>query len=84
MDNTHDRDAFENEVFKRRYIASIKRNPDPPKGTGAFDFISQDCPTKAELCAKGEAGDYVDRDLSAMWYGWQMAYEHLNRESKPA
>jgi hypothetical protein len=67
------RELFEDLVFNRRFIASIGRNPNPPKGFGGFDFISVDCPTKAQLCAKDENGDYVDEVISAMWWGWQQA-----------
>ncbi|CDN87363.1 hypothetical protein BN948_01785 [Hydrogenophaga intermedia] len=66
-----DREEFEQRVFKRRFIASITRNPNPPPGTGALDFISVDCPTKAELCARDDKDDYVDPAVSAMWWGWR-------------
>jgi hypothetical protein len=69
-DHEHNRKAFEDAVFNRRFRASIQRNPDPPKGCGALDFISVGCPTQAELCRRDAEGHYVDEAVSAMWWGW--------------
>jgi hypothetical protein len=69
-DHEHTRKAFEDAVFNRRFRASIRRNPNPPKGFGGLDFISTDCPTQAELCKRGADGEYVDDTVSAMWWGW--------------
>lgn len=68
----HMRERFEMAVFNRRFMASIKRNPNPPRGTGALDFVSVDCPPKAELC-KRDGDDYADPTVSAMWWGFRAA-----------
>lgn len=69
-DHEHTRKTFEDAVFNRRFRASIKRNPNPPKGFGGLDFISTGCPPQAELCKRGADGEYVDDTVSAMWWGW--------------
>jgi hypothetical protein len=75
-DHEGTRETFENAVFNRRFRASIQRNPSPPKGFGGLDFVSVDCPTKAELCARDAKGEYVDEAVSAMWWGWCAALSH--------
>jgi hypothetical protein len=75
-DHEDTRKAFEDTVFNRRFRASIKRNPNPPKGFGGLDFISTDCPTKDELCRRDADGNYADEAVSAMWWGWCAALTH--------
>jgi hypothetical protein len=80
----HDhRAAFEERAFNLYFIKSIERNPKPPRGTGAMDFISTATMTKAELCKRQEDGEYVDAVLQQLWAGWQMALCGLHGETSP-
>lgn len=57
---------FEDEVFKARFDASIKR-----VGTGCVTFMPVDCPPAAELLRRDpeRPDDYADEHISAMWFG---------------
>ena len=79
VEPTNDRELFEEAMFAERFIKSIKRNPDvpQPKIAGALDFVSIDCPTKAEFAKRDADGRYLDRYLDAMWFGWQHGQKHI-------
>lgn len=79
VEPTNDRELFERAIFAERFIKSIKRNPDvpQPKIAGALDFVSIDCPTKAEFAKRDADGRYVDRYLDAMWFGWQQGRKSI-------
>ncbi len=64
------REQFEEIVFAERFLASIERNPE--SRMGATDFMSKDCPPKAELLRRDEKGNYVDPQISAIWFGWRL------------
>lgn len=69
------RQKFEEAVFNRRFLSSLQIND---QKTG-FQMISADCPTKAELLEMDEDGTcYKDPQVSAMWYGFRLAW--VNRE----
>lgn len=70
IDENESRRLFEEKVFSARFGKSIRRNPE--SRIGATDFISVDCPTKAEFVRRDENGNYVDLSVSAMWFGWQL------------
>lgn len=66
-----DRQAFEDLVYKRYFLSTIKRT-----GLGGpIEFIAVDCMTQAELC-KRDGQDYIRPEISAMWYGWVQALEY--------
>lgn len=65
------RERFEDAVFNAYFVKSIKRNPSPPRGTGAMDFVATATKTKAELLARDGDG-YADEAISAMWFGWEL------------
>jgi hypothetical protein len=71
-----DRDQFEEAVFADYFVRGIKRNSNPPKGTGALDFIPTNNKTKKELLERSQDGNYKDESISAMWHGWQLAIKH--------
>lgn len=73
-EGTTERDKFETVVFARRFLASVKRNPDPgPRIAGALDFVSIDCPNKADFFKRKPDGHYADPILSATWWAWNAA-----------
>lgn len=72
MDLEHTRKQFEDAVFGRYFLSTIKRTglggcmtfmPDPEKE------LTQD-----ELCAR-DGDSYAREDVSAMWWGWCKALE---------
>lgn len=71
------REVFENRVFQQRFLGSIRRNPDPrPRICGAMDLVS-DCPDRAEVLKRDDRDNYVDPYISAMWFGWRLAIDHV-------
>lgn len=71
-----DRDKFEDLVFAEYFVRGIQRNPSPPHGPcGALDFIPTNNLTKADLCER-DGESYKRPEISAMWFGWQLAYRH--------
>lgn len=67
------RAKFEDRVFNRRFMASIKRTGQG----GPFELVSEGCPFMDELCARDEKGNYKDEAVSAMWFGFGIAVEIL-------
>lgn len=65
-----ERDAFEEAVFLQYFLSTIHRNPNPPRGTGAMDFVSEDCKTKADFLVKNADGTYQSDALNAAWWAW--------------
>lgn len=65
-----ERTAFEEAAFLQYFLSTVKRNPDPPKGTGALDFVSQNRETKADFTARNKDGRYCRETLDAAWWGW--------------
>lgn len=79
-----DRERFEDRVFSDYFIRSVKRNPNPPRGTGALDFIATAAKTKAELCER-DGESYKDEAIGAIWHGWKLALGALEgAQAKPA
>ncbi len=67
------RELFEELAFAQRFLCSVVKNPNPPRGTDAFNLISDKCPTKAEFIKRNEKGYYEDATLNAMWWAWREA-----------
>ena len=47
-----------------------------------FEYFTrkpEDCPTKAVLLRRDQdlPDDYADTDVSAMWFGWNLALKHV-------
>lgn len=70
------REHFEQKAWNLYFISSVKRNPNPPRGTGAMDFISTAELNTAQLCER-EGDDYKCDEISAMWQGYQFAMKHV-------
>ena len=63
-----DRELFEDLIFQRYFLSHVTRElklrePDTMKN-------------KDELCARDGKGNYTDRDVSAMWFGFTLAIEY--------
>lgn len=74
---------FEEAVFLQRFMASI--GPVEPGSFGAVGMplgMSKDCPTKAELLERDASGNYKDKFVSAMWWGWSHALAAASRVQK--
>lgn len=68
-----DRALFEERYFAAYFIASIRRNPKPPPGTGALDYIPDpDGMDKATLCER-DGDHYKLETTEAAWFGWCLA-----------
>lgn len=59
---THNQEEFEQAVYKRYFISQICSNL-------TLDYNTK---TLTELCAKDENGEYIDKDISAMWFGYNI------------
>lgn len=64
-DETKERKTFEEHMFNQRFIKGVKRVSE----TAQFPY-KVDCPSTFELFAKNGQGDYKDKYISAMWFGW--------------
>lgn len=64
-EETKERKAFEEELFKQRFLKGITRVSE----TAQFPY-KVDCPPKHVLLERDEQGDYKDLHVSAMWFGW--------------
>ncbi len=58
---TNNQEEFEHAVYKRYFISQITRL--------TLDYNTK---TLTELCAKDDAGEYIDKDISAMWFGYNI------------
>lgn len=68
-----ERTRFEERAYASYFAHSVIRNPNPPRGTGALDFIPKpDIKTKAALLER-EGKTYKDDNMCAMWHGWKLA-----------
>lgn len=71
------RAAFEDEVFRAYFVKSIKK-----EGDGQFPF-SVKCEDKATFCARDADGNYVRKEVDAMWFGWSMHREAEHKRKYP-
>jgi len=78
MENMHDvlKEYFENEVFNKRFLASIVKTNRP----GPIDFMSVGCPFQEDLMRKDDNGNYLDQYVSAMWYGFSIGINYSQAE----
>jgi hypothetical protein len=74
-DEEKDREVFEEKAFAKRFLASIGRNQKKPANapSGCMDFVSMNCPTKAEFVKRDANGNYEDKTLAAMWWAYILA-----------
>lgn len=74
-----DRLDFEEQIFLDYFIKSISKNPyTQPRISGCMDLVSNCHMTKAEFCERD--GEYYKRtEVSAMWHGWKMLRNFLNK-----
>jgi len=67
FDESAERELFENRMFNARFMASIVRT-----GLGGpVEFMSKDCPTKADFVARDEGGHYIEDGLEPSWFAWK-------------
>lgn len=75
-----DRKNFEERVYDRYFISQVKRT-----GLGGpCEFMpAADIKTKDELTKRDKRATftYVDKNISAMWFGWCLANEHASFSS---
>lgn len=64
------REAFEDAVYQQAFVSSIRVVQAQP---GESRLLS-DCPTKAEVCRRGEDGHYVVPTVDSAWWAWQQAH----------
>lgn len=71
------RTSFEEQVFKKHFLSTITNTglggcltfmPDPEKVL-----------TRDALLLRDEKGDYVREEISAMWYGWNLAMKEAEK-----
>jgi len=83
-----DRALFEERYFAAYFVAGIRRNPNPPRGTGALDYIPDpEGMDKATLCER-DGDHYKLETTEAAWFGWCLARvnpraEYSARDSCP-
>lgn len=69
MTTVDQRERFEEEAFKMRFLMSIQK-----VGTGQFPFRSISCPMKSDFIARDPGTKrYKDETLNAMWWAWNKA-----------
>ena len=71
------RAAFEEEVFRAYFIKSIRKVDD-----SQFPFKVK-CVDKATLCARNAEGNYVRKEIDAMWFGWSLHREAEHKRLYP-
>ncbi len=67
------RKQFEDEIFNKFFLAHIKYTPGPGINLRSMTDI-----TKAELVAR-DADNYAHEDVSALWHGYLMGIEAVNK-----
>jgi len=75
MDINESRQRFEDAIYAEHFIKAVKINPHRQ----FWDLSAQK--EKAELF-KRAGNDYADRDISAMWYGWQQCAAQMSIKSE--
>lgn len=73
-----ERMSFETAVFNQRFMHSIVRNPNP---VSQWAFVTEPCPTKAELCERDMDGEYIDEAVNAMFFGFRIGLVYSTKEN---
>lgn len=63
------RERFEERIYSQYFISHVGPN---------LRLDGRPMLNKAQLCAKDEKGAYTDKDVSAMWFGWNKLLEAMN------
>src|ERR1700751_4567586 len=70
----HERDLFEERVFNKYFISTIKVNPNPI----GMRFINEPgIMDKVTFCRRDEKGNYVEEGLEPAWWAWQECAKRL-------
>lgn len=67
---------FEEKIFFQYWLNSIRKNDNPPtpKISGCMDFVPGKIENRDVFLRKDADGNYIRNDVSAMWFGWQLAF----------